>query len=342
MPEQMAANNPTQPPKTPFAFLVNSKLAVEKTTTRTLVRQSHLALRNVNDPHTNQVLELLQATEETIDGWVTEELRKHPAYPWFSRIKGIGNENIAKVVGLISIERAPRISSLWRHAGMHVIKVTVTPEQQMEEAQRSLDGLQKKLAELRKKFGKNPEKEAEQVQVLRSGAINTLAQSLEARVSNLVSEERGYAPTRAMYKALETKLDYDSDLRVMCFRLAGSLIKAQGLYAQFYDRAKAGIIAKLQSKGVLIVPALELPTNGNGKIFEPVGTIAAGHVHMRAQRKMTKLFLSHLWLVWRQAVNLPITQPYAHGILNHAPAGIIDPWDMVEKPKKTPRTRKTA
>lgn len=382
MAPKTVAEEPTRPPKSPFSFLVDAKLSVEKSTTRTKIRQTHLENNGVDDPYTNRVRDLLESTEETIDGWITEELRKHPAYPWFSRIKGIGNENIAKVVGLVDIHKAPMISSLWRYAGMHVTNVVVAPEQQVEEAEKSLAGLQTKLTELRKKYAKNPEKEAEDIQVLRSGNIGGLAVALQERLGHgLEPVTRGCAPTRSMYKATGTKLDYNSELRVMCFRIAGALLKAgirnyctscgdqrpakrkdqketdvvcascgskdfeskpNSPYARYYFKAKDEIIRKLQAEGTLIVPTLELPTNGNGKIFEPVGTIATGHVHMRAQRKMSKLFLSHLWLVWRKAEGLPVSKPYAHAILGHAESGLIDPWDMVEKkPAPKPR-RKTA
>lgn len=42
------------------------------------------------------------------------------------------------------------------------------------------------------------------------------------------------------------------------------------------------------------------------------------HVHRMAKRKMEKVFLSHLWLKWREAEGLPVTMPYAIAILNHA------------------------
>ena len=43
-----------------------------------------------------------------------------------------------------------------------------------------------------------------------------------------------------------------------------------------------------------------------------------------------KLFLSHLWLKWREAEGLPITQPYAiaHGGHEH----VISPDEMLDKP----------
>jgi len=41
------------------------------------------------------------------------------------------------------------------------------------------------------------------------------------------------------------------------------------------------------------------------------------HIDNRARRKMVKRFLSDLWLVWRSLEGLPITKPYAVGILGH-------------------------
>lgn len=47
------------------------------------------------------------------------------------------------------------------------------------------------------------------------------------------------------------------------------------------------------------------------------------HIHRMAMRKMVKIFMSHLWVVWRKAQGLPVSNPYAGDILGHT--GIIDP-----------------
>jgi len=41
------------------------------------------------------------------------------------------------------------------------------------------------------------------------------------------------------------------------------------------------------------------------------------HVDAMARRKMVKIFLQHLWLVWRQTEGLPINEPYVQAILGH-------------------------
>ena len=42
------------------------------------------------------------------------------------------------------------------------------------------------------------------------------------------------------------------------------------------------------------------------------------HAHLRAKRKMVKLFLSHLWQRWRELEGLPTSEPYCVAILKHS------------------------
>ena len=41
------------------------------------------------------------------------------------------------------------------------------------------------------------------------------------------------------------------------------------------------------------------------------------HIHRKARRKAVKIFLSHLWLIWRGLEGLPVSKPYAEQILGH-------------------------
>lgn len=254
-----------RPLKSGLAFIVDAQLAVEKLRVATQVRQSHLKRRDRQDENTDRVLAKLVEVEELIDGIVASDITAHPAYPWFSRVKGIGRENIGKVVGLIDITRAPMISSLWKFAGFHVVD--------------------------------------------------------------------GHSPRREKGQ----KLEYNSQLRTMCWRLALSLIKANGKYADFYRQQKQALVERYTQQGMKIIPTLELPTDAKGRRYEPEGVIAVGHVANQAQRKMVKLFLSHLWLVWRQAEGLPIRAPYVQEYRGHT--SIISPEEMLDKPAKVRKVR---
>lgn len=138
------------------------------------------------------------------------------------------------------------------------------------------------------------------------------------------SVENGAAPKRVKGGG---RLQYDSQLRSLCWRLGSSLLRANGKFYNYYLKEKDKYYQKYENQGVKIVPATSLPKK-DGKRYEPDGVMSEGHVHNMALRKMIKLFLACLWVVWREAEGLPITKPYAIDRLGHN--SYIDPWDMVE------------
>ncbi len=253
-----------------FPFLVDAALAIEKLRVAAEVRQTHLKNNGREDPETDALFERINNLEEYADERIGKLLISHPAYPWFSRVKGIGNENIAKIVGLIDINKAPTISSLWKYAGYHV--------------------------------------------------------------------ENGHAPHPIVGK----KLEYNKQLRSMCWRVAGSLIKAGGhggKFYQYYLKEKERLTERYRIEGKKIVPSSKLPTK-SGKITEPPDMISEGHVHNQALRKMIKLFLSCLWIAWREAEGLPTRVPYAHEYQGHT--FLLRPEDMVDRPLKVARRKEAA
>ncbi|MDP3985936.1 MAG: hypothetical protein Q8P77_00690, partial [Candidatus Veblenbacteria bacterium] len=178
-------------------------------------------------------------------------------------------------------------------------------------------------------------------------------------------DENGKAPKRV---AGAGKLEYNSRLRSMLWRVGGSLLKAGIRYyctkcgeqrppaseteelkcakcggkefkpksiskfAEYYHEQKNLYYVKFYNRGVKIVKASELPKDEEGKRYEPADMISEGHIHAMALRKMLKLFLSCLWQVWRQAEGLPLTEPYAKAKAGHP--HVIDPWSMIDKPAK--------
>lgn len=248
-----------------LSTLVDAALSIEKVRVRTQVRKTHLELDGRNDPETDALYERLVGVEEYVDGRVASIVTSHPAYPWFSKVKGIGKENIAKVVGQIDILKAPTISALWQFCGY---------------------GIENGKALKRTKGG--------------------------------------------------GKLHYNSQLRSMCWRLGSSLLKAKGNFYDYYNAQKERYLEQCQSQGVKVVPATGLPKR-DGKRYEPDGVISEGHVHNRALRKMIKLFLACLWLSWREAEGLPVTEPYSIGVLKHD--SMISPWEMVDRAKMKEKTR---
>ncbi|MBA7678038.1 hypothetical protein ES703_86309 [subsurface metagenome] len=189
----------------------------------------------------------------------------------------MGNENIAKVVGLIDIEKAHTVSSLWKFAGWDV--------------------------------------------------------------------QDGAAPKRKKGK----KLTYNSQLRVMTWRLGVSLLRAKGLFHDYYLKEKDKYHQKYLNKGFKIIatptgrfcPQCQREVKAKAAKYcpdcnaplsqkqEPKGVIFEGHLHRMALRKMIKLFLSLLWVVWRQAQGLSTRVPYPAEYLGHD--HMIEPEEMCDE-----------
>lgn len=237
-------------------FIANALDFIQKARVSAQVRLTHLEKQKKKCEITYEAYTKIQFLEEWLNSILADIVKSHPAYSWFSKVKGIGNVNIGKVIGQIDIQKASQISKLWRFAG----------------------------------FGVN-------------------------------SDGRGERPTKG------EKLHFNKTLKSMCWRLGKSLIRAKGKYYEFYLAEKKRLIEREQKNGRNIVPSNKLP-KVEGKHMENDEFFGLGHIDMMAMRKMIKLFLSHLWLKWREAEGLEITMPYAHSIQGHS--NFIPPDEFIE------------
>jgi len=242
--------------ETSLIAMVDATLAIEKLRIASEIRMTHLEKQGKEDPETNELHRRLKDLEDFVDGRIAYLIQGHPAYSWFSRVKGVGKENIGKVVGLIDIAKDDTPSSLWKFSGFSV--------------------------------------------------------------------EDGKAPKRVK----GGKLSYNSQLRSLCWRLGSSLLRARGKFYDYYLQEKDKYYKRFESNGISIVPATNLPKR-SGKRYEPDNVISEGHIHNMALRKMIKLFLSCLWVVWREAEGLPLTTPYAIDKLKHH--SYISPEEMLDR-----------
>lgn len=99
------------------------------------------------------------------------------------------------------------------------------------------------------------------------------------------------------------KLEYNAKLKRSCYLVEESFMRSSSPYRRIYDEAKEQYLRT-----------------------RPDWT--PKHIDMACKRKMVKVFLSHMWLVWRHVRGLPIGTPYAQGVLGHE--HIHQPWDFVK------------
>jgi len=128
------------------------------------------------------------------------------------------------------------------------------------------------------------------------------------------------------------KAHYNRLLKSVCWQIADQFVRQQTpLYVDVYYEEKAaqarahpqplcskcGALGEMR-KGHWHCTACS--ASGTQISFTPA------HFDARAKRKAVKIFLSHLWLRWREAEGLPVTQPYAQAILGHT--NIIQPTGL--------------
>jgi hypothetical protein len=97
----------------------------------------------------------------------------------------------------------------------------------------------------------------------------------------------GHAPKRTRGE----KLNYSTQARTLCWKVADSFIKQRThIYRDIYDITKAEETAKLKDSGE--------------KGWKQ-------HADLRARRKMVKAFLADFWVAWRKSDGLPVDPPYS-------------------------------
>lgn len=139
------------------------------------------------------------------------------------------------------------------------------------------------------------------------------------------------------------KLSYNRRLKTALYLAGDSFIKSRSPYRDLYDDAKVYYrrVKQVEPMSEILdideIPDRELPEGkkewdklikeankqAGAKVDEAVWS--DGHVDNAARRKMVKIFLSHLWLVWREAEGLEVSAPYiiAH---DEKHTRYIDPW----------------
>jgi hypothetical protein len=97
---------------------------------------------------------------------------------------------------------------------------------------------------------------------------------------------------------------YDQYAKKVCYLIGVSFLRSGSAYERYYREQRA---------------RMERERPG----WTP------GRIHFAALRKTEKLFLAQLWVVWREALGLPSTTPYAHAILGRE--DYLPPQAMVEE-----------
>ncbi len=104
-----------------------------------------------------------------------------------------------------------------------------------------------------------------------------------------------------------------------------------GPYREFYDLYHASDRNKHPEK--ITVQDAKTGKAKLDRFDKPLTKYSDGHMMARAQRYTVKMFLSHLWQVWRELEGLPVPGPYAIEFLQ-GHTHLISPWSMIPETKE--------
>jgi len=99
--------------------------------------------------------------------------------------------------------------------------------------------------------------------------------------------------------------NWNDKLKVLAWQASTSFVKqsaSKSKYRKLYDQIKKDERRKHPVKKII-----------KGKTF-----FNDGHIHNRAMRKVSKIFLAHLWQTWRRQLGLEESEPYAKQLLGHS------------------------
>ena len=318
-----------------LSVLENALLAIEKVEVSLKVRRSHLKRQGRSDSETDELLSRTEDLKEYAVGRAAALLKEHPAYPWFSKVKGIGRENIGKCLGPIRVKPADEFVCTTKDCRNRVLKNGRTVPPQCPKCKKQM---------------KDPPY-ADTISALWKFAGNDVGKDNKAPKRSPGIKSSFNSQLRSMFWRLMVSI-LKAGLRKKCLK-CGSLVgqgtldkpESKGLcpkckhdrfetiaiseFAKKYLQWKAQYVSRFTNNGYKIVPAEELPKNKEGKKYESEGVISEGHIHNLAVKRTVKLFQACLWLVWREAEGLPVTKPYAIDKLGHD--SFIDPWEMVDR-----------
>jgi hypothetical protein len=114
---------------------------------------------------------------------------------------------------------------------------------------------------------------------------------------------------KAPRKMKGEKANWNPHLKRICWLAGESFVKVTtSPYRDLYDQFKKKYKEQHPEP---------VDTGKKNKKGEPIFNYTPGHIHSMAKRKVVKIWLSHIWLKWREAEGLPTSPPYIIGRDGH-------------------------
>ncbi|MDP3061635.1 MAG: hypothetical protein Q8O40_00265 [Chloroflexota bacterium] len=321
-------------PERPVAFFADLALVLERPRVAVQVRLAHLERQGRTDQESEELLRRVRDLEGFVDGRLGVWVRQHPTAKWWTRVKGAGPELMGKVIGLI--EAFGHYYMVRVHTECAGVGCPACAGHGWEEM--VVDGDRPWIpAFVQRKAVRDDE-----------GRWWVWVEGIERLMTpSKLYKYAGVAPESK--RRAGHLVDFNTTLRMMLFRLMTSFMRQTNHYYEHYVMYKEWKRAKLMFEGIRILPTPkarycaacdkelilkagkycpDCGTELSGK-NEPPGIIWEGHLDYMARRRAGKLFLAHLWGVWRSELKLPLRTPYPVEYMAHSQ--IVTPWEMCDR-----------
>lgn len=234
------------------------------------------------------------AMERAAFGRMGELLETHPAWPWMGAVRGVGPTLGAKLLARLDLDKAHNASSFWSYCGLGTV-----PGQRWHCEACGWTGVFPAAYDV---TGKHKGCKAKAARTHTNPGDPALVEA-----GGAADDGARYANIRAAQPRSERgqKRSYDAYAKKVMYLLATSWLKAGS--ASFYNRVYRDKVAYYERER----PGWE-----------------KGRRHYSALRVAEKLFLSHLYEVWCEAVGREPGECYAAAQLDHE--GIVTPAEVLQ------------
>jgi hypothetical protein len=307
---------PLPKPVNATAFLAEQSMVMERARVAAQVRLSHIKKYGASDKETEEVMKRTKSVEDFVDSLLKSRTDDHPTAPWLKQItgcvtkKGILAEPICKVIGMIDS------FGKYYPKGDMMIPAHITCESETDETGQEwiwVEGIERFTtpSKLNKFACMDPGNKQQK------GKLNTGSKQLKTvlfRVMSLL-----FMMTKNRY--------YDHYISYKAWKTSELIMAGKKIRPTPAGRYCAACEEEFTLKAGLFCPKCGEKLS---KKEEPEGVVWEGHLDMMCRRQTLKLFLSHLWVVYRQAKNLSVRAPYPVEHMEGQHATIIDPWEMCD------------
>lgn len=241
------------------------------------------------------IVKSLTDLEKTLTGYMANNLIKYDIAEWITAQKGLSTVLASGLISYIHpIDRFDNVSKLWAYCGYGVMDVcqdcgkrVVAIDQRGDWINRMANRLKEQAD--KKKNGQKPK------------SLDPYLKKADAMMCHCPDPEIKKVGQKRLAGAL---IDFNPRLKTICWKCSYQFMRQGDLYKDVYQKARFNYENRPDLKAEM--------KSRKGGISK--GT---GRIHAMAMRKSVKLFLSHLWVTWREQEGLSTSEPYAISVLGH-------------------------